>query len=113
MPSHVQPNPVRKALDLKLAERLKLPTDRVYQIDATLEPGWEKVTVEWRGVDQIPIPEFEAMRQAARDEVSVTHQCPHDGTGTTPCCGRPPFELPRYDRLAAEARHVTCEGPKR
>jgi hypothetical protein len=31
MPTRVHPDPVLKAIDLALAEHLKLPTDRVYE----------------------------------------------------------------------------------
>lgn len=38
----------------------------------------------------------------------VTHRCPPKGEGTTPCCGRTPFELPETDRLTVDDALVTC-----
>jgi hypothetical protein len=38
----------------------------------------------------------------------VVHLCPPAGSGLTPCCGRPPFELPRTDRLTPDAQAATC-----
>jgi hypothetical protein len=40
---------------------------------------------------------------------SVVHQCPPDGAGVMPCCGRTPFEVPRTDRMTADASAVTCK----
>lgn len=39
----------------------------------------------------------------------VVHGCPPDGSGLTPCCLRPPFELPLTDRISSEAP-TTCPG---
>jgi hypothetical protein len=38
----------------------------------------------------------------------TVHECPPDGTGVTPCCHRPPFELPRTDSLTIDPEAVTC-----
>jgi hypothetical protein len=46
-------------------------------------------------------------------EVTVTtpvHRCPPDGSGITPCCGRAPFELPRWHRMTEDGSLVTCSG---
>ena len=40
----------------------------------------------------------------------VTHQCPPDGSGITPCCGETPFDLPRTDRMTLDPSLVTCHG---
>lgn len=40
---------------------------------------------------------------------SVVHQCPPDGAGVMPCCGRTPFEVPRTDRMTTDADAVTCK----
>jgi hypothetical protein len=37
----------------------------------------------------------------------VVHFCPPPGTGRTPCCGKPPFEL-RGDRITLHRSLVTC-----
>lgn len=29
----------------------------------------------------------------------VVHRCPPKGSGLMPCCGKTPFEVPRYHRL--------------
>jgi hypothetical protein len=43
--------------------------------------------------------------------VPVTcHMCPPAGQGSTPCCGRTPFELPRHDLMTLEPARVTCSG---
>jgi hypothetical protein len=43
----------------------------------------------------------------------VTHQAPEDGgSGLMPCCGLPPWELPRHDRMTAGAESVTCGGAR-
>lgn len=38
----------------------------------------------------------------------IVHECPPDGSGVTPCCGKTPFELPPQDRIALEKKLVTC-----
>lgn len=40
----------------------------------------------------------------------ITHQCPPDGRGFTPCCGKTPFELPRTDRMTLDPSLVTCHA---
>jgi hypothetical protein len=42
---------------------------------------------------------------------AVTHACPPGDEGVTPCCGRVPFELPRWHRLTLDPREVTCGAP--
>jgi len=41
--------------------------------------------------------------------MEITHRCPPKGSGTMPCCGRTPFEVPRTDRMAIDGRLVTCQ----
>jgi hypothetical protein len=38
----------------------------------------------------------------------VVHQTPPDGSGTMPCCGSTPFEVPRWHRMATDPTLVTC-----
>lgn len=38
----------------------------------------------------------------------TTHLIPLPDHGTTPCCGKTPFELPIGDRLAVNEARVTC-----
>lgn len=38
----------------------------------------------------------------------IVHACPPPGSGRTPCCDLPPFELPRTDRLTVDPTLVTC-----
>ena len=40
----------------------------------------------------------------------VTHRCPPEGTGTMPCCGRTPRQVPLWHRLTLDPSMVTCEG---
>lgn len=40
----------------------------------------------------------------------VVHRCPPMGSGVTPCCGRTPFELPRFDRITLDPKLVTCKA---
>ncbi len=47
--------------------------------------------------------------QGGTQRPDVVHGCPPDGSGLTPCCGRPPFELPLTDRISSEAP-TTCPG---
>lgn len=42
--------------------------------------------------------------------VEWTHRCPPDGSGLMPCCGRTPFEVPRYHRMTTDPLFVTCPG---
>ncbi len=37
----------------------------------------------------------------------VVHQCPPEGEGLMPCCGRTPFEVPSYHRMTV-TEEVTC-----
>lgn len=38
----------------------------------------------------------------------IVHQAPLEGTGTTVCCGRAPFELPTTDKMTIKPALVTC-----
>lgn len=38
------------------------------------------------------------------------HACPPDGSGRTPCCHRPPTELPRGDRITSDPEAATCSA---
>jgi hypothetical protein len=38
----------------------------------------------------------------------VIHQCPPDGSGLMPCCGRTPFEVPQSNRITLDPTMVTC-----
>lgn len=42
----------------------------------------------------------------------IVHACPREGEGRTPCCGRPPFELPRAEQITAYGPLVTCDGAR-
>jgi hypothetical protein len=48
--------------------------------------------------------------QIAERRAIVTHLCPPDGTGEMPCCGLPPFDVPRSDRITEDKELVTCGG---
>lgn len=55
----------------------------------------------------------EVMRFGIHDETigdEITHACPPEGSGLTPCCGRSPFELPMTDRMTLEPELVNCRG---
>ncbi|KQX27507.1 hypothetical protein ASD97_24715 [Streptomyces sp. Root63] len=41
---------------------------------------------------------------------AVVHACPPDGSGLTPCCHRPPFEM-QADRMTTDPTAVTCPTP--
>jgi hypothetical protein len=43
-------------------------------------------------------------------ETEITHQCPPEGSGIMPCCGRTPFEVPGTDRMTLDAALVDCDG---
>lgn len=59
---------------------------------------WHLVTPPYRG----------RIERYAGDLLGVvTHACPPDGKGVTPCCGKTPFELPRGDRFGT-GYFVTC-----
>lgn len=38
----------------------------------------------------------------------VTHACPPEGSGVTPCCGQTLFELPGTDRMTLDPTLVNC-----
>lgn len=40
---------------------------------------------------------------------ATVHQCPPEGSGLMPCCGKTPFEL-RADRMTEDPAKVTCKG---
>ena len=40
----------------------------------------------------------------------VTHQCPPEGSGVMPCCGRSPIGVPPYHRITLDPALVTCAG---
>ena len=46
--------------------------------------------------------------QTAGYEDGLTHQCPPDGNPIMPCCGKTPFEVSPWDRLATDPTLVTC-----
>lgn len=41
--------------------------------------------------------------------VEVVHRCPRKGSGLMPCCGKTPFEVPRWHRMTIRGK-VTCNG---
>lgn len=43
-------------------------------------------------------------------DADITHRCPPEGLGAMPCCGRTPFEVPGWHRMAVDDSYVTCEG---
>jgi hypothetical protein len=45
-----------------------------------------------------------------RKASAVTHRCPPGDSGTMPCCGLTPFEVPASDRISEDQRMVTCGG---
>jgi hypothetical protein len=45
---------------------------------------------------------------AAPQPKAVVHQCPPEGYGIMPCCGRTPPEVPRSDRVTLDPSAVTC-----
>lgn len=44
--------------------------------------------------------------ESERDE--VVHGCPDEGETVMPCCGRTPFEVPRWHRMTLDKELVTC-----
>lgn len=56
----------------------------------------------------------DALRRAWRAAESrygaVYHQCPEEGEAVMPCCGRTPFEVPRWHRLTLTPSLVNCKG---
>lgn len=56
--------------------------------------------------------ETAAGEDLALDAGGVTHRCPHEGSGVTPCCGHTPFELPPADRITVLDALVDCPGPQ-
>lgn len=48
------------------------------------------------------------------EKVEVVHMCPPEGSGLMPCCGRTPFEVPRWEhRITLQPSLVTCTGEQR
>lgn len=39
---------------------------------------------------------------------SPVHACPPGDSGTMPCCGRTPFEVPEWHRMTVDPALVTC-----
>ena len=39
---------------------------------------------------------------------TTTHRCPKPGSGTMPCCGRTPLQVPRTHRMTLDDDLVTC-----
>lgn len=58
-----------------------------------------------------PVSEFDPPPPAAVtksvDPLVVVHECPPDGSGIMPCCGRTPFEA-LDSRMATDPSLVTC-----
>jgi hypothetical protein len=44
------------------------------------------------------------------EQEEITHQCPPEGSGIMPCCGKTPFEVPWTDRLTLDPTLVNCTG---
>lgn len=44
----------------------------------------------------------------ARLLIEVVHSCPPPGSDVMSCCGRTPFEVPRYHRMTLDPDLVTC-----
>ena len=55
------------------------------------------------------ITKYRAALDALLSDGETVHQCPPDGSRTTPCCGRIPFDL-IGDRMATDPSLVTCTG---
>ena len=63
-------------------------------------------------MERVAEDELKAARAALDALLSdgeTVHQCPPDGSRTTPCCGRIPFDL-IGDRMATDPSLVTCTG---
>ncbi|MFJ4682015.1 hypothetical protein [Streptomyces sp. NPDC088789] len=52
----------------------------------------------------------EAAGAQQQPDTEIVHGCPPDGSDLTPCCGKSPVELPRYDRMTINTAAVTCPG---
>jgi hypothetical protein len=80
-----------------------------------------EIDVNLRGVGEAwdrvcrALQETQAAMEELREKIfgpedSVIHACPPDGSGLTPCCLRPPGELPHTDRIAIADVPITCPG---
>ncbi|EYR64666.1 hypothetical protein N866_07085 [Actinotalea ferrariae CF5-4] len=56
----------------------------------------------------VPDPDCQVQAHSPQRQ-EVTHASPAPGSGVMSCCGRPPFELPRSDRLSVDGERVTCQ----
>ena len=54
-----------------------------------------------------PLPKH---THATHSDRTVIHQCPPDGTGIMPCCGRMPLEV-RGEVMTMDPAMVTCRVP--
>jgi hypothetical protein len=57
------------------------------------------------------------MKEACREEEDahgpVVHSCPFKGSGDImPCCGKTPFDIPRWHRLSTKPELVNCDRMK-
>lgn len=50
--------------------------------------------------------------ELALEVEEVVHLCPPRDAGLFPCCGRTPFEVPRWHRMTLDPERVTCPGGK-
>lgn len=89
-------------------------------LDQAEAHGYAKAVANLRGVVQRTGRPFarwaadylEAVGAGADETVrEVVHRCPPPGAGTTPCCGRTPFELGETSKLTADDALVTCSRP--
>lgn len=69
--------------------------------------SWNRVT---KAFEEIGAAMEELREKIFGLEGSVIHACPPDGSGLTPCCLRPPGELPHTDRIAIDDVPITCTG---
>lgn len=89
-------------------------------LDQAEARGYATAVAELRGVVQrtgSPAAQWaaeylEAVGPGTDETVrEVVHRCPLPGAGTTPCCGRTPFELDVTSRLTEDDALVTCSRP--
>lgn len=125
--------PKRRTVKVRLTPRflrrmLNLPDDcDVVAVDAVNDPIAIEVII--RG-DRLPEVDHETespfahiegevltaddgrvfTRQEVRGLAPVVHLCPRPLESTTGCCGKPPFELSRADRITEAGEDVTCRG---
>ena len=121
---------VEKAQGLKRGEHVK-PICLIRVVSVIEEPLWSiraygPLDVIREGFPTLTIVEFIDMfiRAHRRDgicpttlvnrigfEYVETHACPPGDSGTMPCCGRTPFEVPGSDRMTLDPALVTCGMP--